>query len=473
MGKMTRNSQMKKNWLFPALAIGAAVMLSACGDDPSSPTPAPVPPASSAVVPVPTSSAGGSGTVQTPYGTLPTTADPNAAYTWYGVWKGIYYKTLPEEAALYPTLANDWNVVFGNYIAAGMYPARIVWDTQNDSYCLIDECTNGYKKRGCTVSEGIGYGMLLAFFMGDMDALNSLWYYSKGYREYQAGPNLTPWKVGTYSYESLVMPANASSATDADLDIATALILAYYKTGNEVYLSDALLIAGSIWQYEISPTGLIYSGNMATWKKDGSAYNPSYFSPIALRLFALVDKSHDWTGVLNTMYNYMLGVQAKGPGLLPDWSDANGNAVDPKNGSAPFTYYRFFHEAVRVPWRIAWDYYWTQDPRALQLLKGMNDFIVGKTNGNPDNLPTTAGAMIYSAVTGMPDSTLKSANLQPHFHGAWCLTGMGVNQAWVSACTQAFNQKTISGFSYFPHILMTMFGELLNGYFIKPELLPL
>jgi hypothetical protein len=50
---------------------------------------------------------------------------------------------------------------------------------------------------------------------------------------------------------------------------------------------------------------------------------------------------------------------------------------------------------------------------------------------------------------------------------------MGVNQAWVSACTQAFNQKTISGFSYFPHILMTMFGELLNGYFIKPDVLPL
>ena len=88
-------------------------------------------------------------------------------------------------------------------------------------------------------------------------------------------------------------------------------------------------------------------------------------------------------------------------------------------------------------------------------------------------LSSEAGMHIYSAVTGMPDSTLKKENLQPHFHGAWCLTGMGGNQAWLDACTADFNTKTISGFSYFPHILMTMYSELLNGLFVKPATLPL
>ena len=102
----------------------------------------------------------------------------------------------------------------------------------------------------------------------------------------------------------------------------------------------------------------------------------------------------------------------------------------------------------------------------------MNNFITAKTGGNPAMLSSEAGMHIYSAVTGMSDSTLKKENLQPHFHGAWCLTGMGGNQAWLDACTADFNTKTISGFSYFPHILMTMYGELLNGLFVKPATLP-
>ena len=467
--------KMNKRLFFVSLAFGAAAMLSACGGDEGD-TPQDVivtPPTSYAV---PASSAavdpGIGGVPQSPYGILPTTANANSAMTWYTLWKATYYKTYAQEAALYPILASDWTAVFGTYVANGMYPARIIWDTQSDSYCVIDESQDSYKKRGCTVSEGIGYGMLITLFANDMEAFNSLWYYNKGFREYQ-GSNLMPWKVGTFSYESLSVPSNASSATDADLDIATSLILAYYKTGNTMYLNDALLIATAIWDHEISPTGLIYSGNMATWKKDGSAYNPSYFSPIALKLFALVDNAHNWTNVLNTMYTYMQTVQAAGPGLFPDWSDASGKAVDPKNGSATKTYWRFFHEAVRVPWRIAWDYYWTQDPRALQMLTGMNTFISGKTSGNPANLTAEAGKHIYSAVTGMPDSTLKSENLQPHFHGAWCLTGMAGNQAWLDGCTTEFNTRTITNFSYFPHILMTMYSELLNGLFVKPALLPL
>lgn len=459
--------EMSKKLLFPALAAGAALMLSACGggsgDDPSPVTP----PMSSAVTPVPTSSATTNPTTQT-YGILATTANQNAALNWYATWKATYYKSYVEESQLYPILASDWTAVFGTYVASGMYPARIIWDTQNDSYCVIDECNNNYKKRGCTVSEGIGYGMLITLFAGDLEAFNSLWYYNKGYREYQ-NKNLMPWKTGTFSYESLSAPANSSSATDADLDIATSLVLAYYATGNVAYLNDALLVITAIWDNEISPTGMIYSGDMATWKQATSAYNLSYFSPIAIKLFALVDQNHPWKNVLDKMYEYMLAVQAAGTGVFPDWTDVNGAAVNPKNGSADKTYWQFFHESVRIPWRIAWDYYWTQDTRALQVLTTLNNFISTKSSGDPANLQTT-GKVMYSAVAGMADGSTNS--LMPNWHGAWCLTGMGGNQAWLDKCVTAFNQSTMTGFSYFPHILMTMYSELLNGLFVKPSLLP-
>lgn len=471
---------MKSKWLMPAFVASAALVISACGGDSgSSPDPIPL----SSPTPVPTSSAGnggnggGNGAAQTPYAALPSTANLTVAQTWYNLWKATYYKTYQEEAALYPVLASDWGSVFGSFTAMGMYPARIVWDTSSDDYCVIDECTNSYKKRGCTVSEGVGYGMLLTLFAGDLEAYNALWVYNRGYRQYNGGGinNLMPWRTGTYSFESLGSAANASSATDADLDIATSLVIAHFMTGQPTsdYLNDALLVMASIWDAEISPTLMIYSGNTPSWKTANAAYNLSYFSPVALKLFALVDPSHDWTGVLNKMYEYMIAVQNAGTGVFPDWSDANGAPIDPKNGSATKTYWRFHHEAVRIPWRIAWDYYWTQDPRALQVLKGMNDFIVNKTAGSPDKLTETAGAHIYSAVPSMPDSTLKKANLQSHWHGAWCLTGMGANQAWMDACTASFNLNTINGFSYFPHILTTMYGELLNGLFVKPAALPL
>ncbi|MCQ2121831.1 MAG: glycosyl hydrolase family 8 [Fibrobacter sp.] len=458
--------------LSAALPFGVALGMSACGsDDASSPIvpPAPVPPSPSVGDPTPTVPPPSTQT----YGILPTTANAVVAMGWYEQWKATYFKTYQEEASKYPSapVTMDWNAVFGPYLAAGLMPGRVVWDANDDAYCLIEGATDSYKKRGCTVSEGIGYGMLLSYFASDYNTLNALWTYNKGYRSYLGTSNLMPWKMGTYSYESLTSAANTSSVTDADLDIATSLILTYYATGVVEYLNDALLIVNDMWDKEISPTKLIYSGDTPTWKRETSAYNLSYFSPVALKLFDMVDPNpaHDWTGVLNTMYDFMLAVQAAGTGVFPDWVDYTGKAINPNNHSADKTYWMFHQESVRIPWRIAWDYYWTQDPRAAQVLNTLNAFIAGKTAGDPANLET-AGRIQYSAVPGMEDG-LPNKNLLVHWQGAWCLTGMAGQQAWLDNCTAIFNTRTISGFNYFPHILQTMYGELLNGLFKKPAAL--
>lgn len=464
-----------KKLLTAALPLGIAFGLSACSSEettspviPDTPTPVPassaaaVDPNAGIVTPVPSAKT---------YGILPAVANATGAMTWYNLWKATYFKTYEEESAKYPTAAvsMDWAGVFAPYLAAGLMPGRVVWDTSNDSYCVIEGATDNYKKRGCTVSEGVGYGMLLSYFAGDYSTLNSLWTYNRGYRAYQGTSNLMPWRTGTYSYESLTSAANSSSATDADLDIATSLILTYYATGSEAYKADALLIINDLWDKEISPTYMIYSGDTPTWKKETSAYNLSYFSPVALKLFALIDPSHAWTKVLDTMYSFMMNVQAAGTGVFPDWVDQNGTAINPNNHSADKTYWMFHQESVRIPWRIAWDYYWTQDTRAAQVLNTLNSFISAKTGGDPANLET-AGAVMYSAVAGLADGAVNS--LHPHWHGAWCLTGMAGNQAWLDACTASFNTRTIANFNYFPHILQTMYGELLNGLFVKPANLP-
>ena len=401
-------------------------------------------------------------------GVFPTTADASLPSSLYTTWKDFHYITLEDEAARYPTWGADFNEVFGSYTAQGLKAARVIWSVYNSAYCQIDEASgSNMYKRGCTVSEGIGYGMLITLFAGDLEAFNRLWIYSKAFRNtpYASGRGLMPWLTSAFSWD---IPDDAS-ATDADLDIATSLILAYYKTSKQEYLTDALTLISALWEYEVNKSNyLLYSGDTpGTWQGANPSYNLSYFSPVALRLFALVDPSHDWTAVLNAQYAYMMNVQAAGTGVFPDWSDGSGNAINPPNNSATNTYWTFNKESVRIPWRIAWDYYWFSDERAAGVLNTLNQFIIVKSSGDPAQIP----AVNYSWNLSV-GADIAGQSLPVQWLAAWCATGMAGNSSeWLNSCTTLLNSKAMqtSASSYFPNILQMMYSQLLNGFYTKPS----
>ena len=503
----------RKHILLPVL-VGSAFFLGACGDDESAPVfpvipssatvpvpessaavPVPessaevLPPASSAVVPVPESSAAvpppASSAVEPPpassasapnpvnYAPLATSVNAAKAAEVYALWKGYHFVTKETEATYYASLASD----FGDVFPAAYEPAgRVVWSAQSGYYkaaCSVQDATiSTMKLRGCSVSEGIGYGMLLVYFNNDIDAFNRLWNYTRAFRAYN-NVKLMPWITISFYWESV----DNTSATDADLDIATSLILMHYKmkaAGNadaaNAYLADALTFVNAMWEKEVNPsTLLIYSGDDARWKTANAAYNLSYFSPVAIRLFAAVDPGHNWQGVLDATYAYMKKVQDAGTGVFPDWSDANGNAIDPDNGSAKSTYWLFNKESVRIPWRIAWDYYWYQDTRAGAILTKLNEFISKKASGNPDDDALTVS---YSWNLSVGKDNTSSTMVSNHWYGAWCVTGIAGNSTWLNKCTTSLNkkQKMLSNgpTSYFIDILTTMYSGLLNGLFVRP-----
>ena len=444
-----------------AFALCAAFGLSACST--SSSTSA-SPENSSASTQ--TSSAGGGGASTS--GILPATANPTYTAALYDTWKAFHYITLEDEATRYPTWGAEFSTVFGAYTAQGLGAARVIWSTFNSASCMIAEASgSNMYKRGCTVSEGIGYGMLITLFQGDWDAFNRLWIYSQAYRNsaYASGRGLMPWLTASFSWD---IP-DESSATDADLDIATSLILAYYMSGNTAYLNDALTLIAALWNNEVNLSNhLLYSGDTPTWKAAANpSYNLSYFSPVALRLFALVDKNHDWTSVLNAQYTYMLNVQAAGTGVFPDWSDGSGNAINPPNNSAKTTYWTFNKESVRIPWRIAWDYYWFADERAASVLNTLNNFIMAKSNNDPLSIP----AVNYSWNLSV-GADIQGQNLPTQWQAAWCATGMAGNSMdWLNTCTNVLNAMVMqtSASSYFPNILQMMYSQLLNGMYVKPS----
>ena len=496
-----------KKFLTPMmapLALSLAFGLAACGDDSSSGTPDPVvdptldpgttiptdpgtttptdPGTTTPTDPGTTTPTDPGTTTPTDPGTTTPTTNPGTAWTSpvalatsanpaysanvYGLWKPSHFATLEDELIYYSSSAADFAEIFtAQYLPAG----RVLWSNQNTGYykqsCLNkDSDVASMKYRGCTVSEGVGYGMLLTYFNGDDDAFVRIWNYSRAFRDYY-GVDLTPWI--TFSFAKKV---DYTSATDADLDIATSLILMYYKTGSVAYLTDAQRIMKAIWDYEINKTSLlIYSGDDDMWQGDDPVYNLSYFSPVALRLFAKVDTdpSHNWTGVLDAMYTYMTTVQNAGTGVFPDWSNSAGVAVDPDNGSAAKTYWTFNKESVRIPWRIAWDYYWFQDERALAILTKLNTFISGKSGGDPSS---TALMVNYSWDPAKSDAASTGTATPSHWLGAWCVTGFGSNPTWVTACTDLFNTRAPAntGSSYFTDILMGIYSALLNGNFVRP-----
>ena len=479
-----------KKILLPVL-MGSAFFLGACGgdDSPSSPinnsTPSsaiiPLPTSStvlpglsSAIVPVPTSSTpvpASSAVIPGPvaYPTLAGSVNMAYAMNQYAVWKSYHFVNEEDEIATYPSIAGDYNVVFpATYVPAG----RVIWSSQSGYYrqsCSVMDATNATMKlRACTVSEGLGYGMLLAYVNNDLDAFNRMWNYTRAYRAYH-NIKLMPWITYSFHYTEV----DNSSATDADEDIATALILMYYKTGLQDYLADALTFVNAIWEKEVnSATLLIYSGDTDLWKGANPAYNLSYFSPVAIRLFAMVDPAHNWQGVLDAMYAYMQLVQSMGTGVFPDWSDATGNAVNPPNGAAgsgegSWTWFTFNKEAVRIPWRIAWDYYWFQDMRAMQILSKLNEFIVDKAKGNPED---KALSVNYSWNLAVGADNTRNTAVPPQWYAAWCATGIVGNSNWLNACTTGINAKLPSNStsSYFSDILLVMYSSLLNGLFIRP-----
>ena len=473
-------------WTLPL-----ALTLAACGGDSSTSSPEVDPSnpdqSSNSVVPdsnpnpdnggVASSASEGGQTVSAV--ALPAGAGVAAADAMYATWKNRWIMTLDEEKAGGSTLDystfTDANAtgIMTSKIGKVVTPARVVWDGGGDyeGKCVIEGMTSWgtrnftpalAKKLGCTVSEGIGYGMLLAAIHSDWDLFDALWAYNLIARS-TAASGLMPWMYRSFTGLPKISGAS-TSALDADIDVATSLAIAGLKTGNANYTADAIAVASLIFEKGINPANLLIRPGHTWMNKD--VYNLSYFSPAALKLFALIDPGHDWNAVLAANYTYMSQIQDNGCGLFPDWSNAAGEPVDPKNNSAATTYMLFDKESVRIPWRIAWDMYWNQDPTAQKILMGMANFITTATANNPAALPITS----YDYKTG----TLSSSNAKGvHYTGEYCLMGMGVNQPWLDACYQTFAASVPAapaGYSgtYFEEILMNLFGSLMNGKFVKP-----
>jgi endoglucanase len=227
-----------------------------------------------------------------------------------------------------------------------------------------------------TTSEGQSYAMLRAFWLRDKVTFDKVYKWSKDNLQIPRGDHLFSWKWGQRA--DLTWGAlDKTSASDADQDIALALLLAYREWKDPVYLEDARLILNDIWERLTVnlPIGrVLLPGD---WPQKGREYqiNPSYFSPYAYRVFTEMDPDHDWTVLIDSSYEILARAIAQTETHLPpDWvmlsadNDEVGLYQEAADDRSDFGY-----EAIRIYWRVGMDSLLNPlEKRATSFLKTRN-----------------------------------------------------------------------------------------------------
>jgi len=379
------------------------------------------------------------------YAALPNNKNSDKVQEMYNQWISTYYITYENDPAM-----------------EGLLPPLDAPGTAR-----IKATFNNYNDGSRTCSEAIGYGMILTALMEDWDKFNKLLAYSKLWRYSINGVQTALMRWNMRSFAS----SEGGSATDADIDILSSLVIAYKKSGNQDYLNEALAIGASIYDYEVDISSrLVLPAANNERMGNGSLFNISYISLPALKMMADYDRSgRDWATVLESNLSYMERVQTNGDGLWPDWSGPSGNPANPDNGSSDClpnnstcsirSHEAYYKEAPRIPWRIAWYYHWYGDSRAKAMLdKGMA-FLQGKS------VATSQDVRNFYSYTGGLQGTIAGGAM------AWtslCALGMGnaANQAWLNSCNErmvGFYNPVVT--SYYPASLQIIYAMLFNGRF--------
>jgi hypothetical protein len=223
----------------------------------------------------------------------------------------------------------------------------------------------------CTVSEGIGYGMILSVYMNDQALFDDLWQYEQ---QFLTSHKLMNWQI---SPTGTVM--GTGSATDGDEDMAWALLMADKQWGTSpklgAYINVATTQIQNIWAGEVLVNNQGTLPNLGDGWQGGAGFNNlnvSYFAPSYYRAFAKVDTAHNWAAAIDTSYSVIMGqlTAANGNqsnGLVPGFSTSVG--TQSSQGSFSYQY-----DACRTPFRVGLDWCFNGEPRAKTYLALTSSF---------------------------------------------------------------------------------------------------
>lgn len=244
-----------------------------------------------------------------------------------------------------------------------------------------------------SVSEGQGYAMLIVAHMAGHDP-DAQKIFDGLYRFYRDHPSqhdslLMAWR----QLSGCASSNDPNSATDGDIDIAEALLLADRQWGNTTginYRYAARQMMAAIRVREVHPTTDL--PQMGDWvhpdyPAEFDAARMSDLVPQHFRTFLAVSGDQGWRRSLDASYALLDEAQrtlAPDTGLVPDFViDAlDGTAAAPPNFVGDSRDGIYGPNACRMPWRVATDFLLNGEPRAKAVVGRLEDWVLRSTGGD-------------------------------------------------------------------------------------------
>jgi endo-1,4-beta-D-glucanase Y len=350
---------------------------------------------------------------------------------------GILPTNLPSGGTLGKSqdAANAYNTWKSNYVRACGSQYRVLFDDGSS-----------------TVSEGIGYGMLLAAYAADKPLFDGLWAYYKANAD---GNGLMNWKIG-----GCTGATGTYGATDADEDAAMALIVAACQwPSGTTYSSDATNLISAINRCEIdiksTNPGQISNGDgwISCGASSNTCRNPSYMAPAYFKAFAAFVPSiaSALNNVVTSCYTIVNNNANSSTGLVSNWSDQNGT---PNTCNGPLLY---GYESCRNPWRMAVDALWNNDARAATICSKVAGYVQGIGAG------AIAGPVAMSGGTGQYHNATFVSTFACGISGAGSGYQSLLNNMYLETV-----KVTDSPPAYFGNTLRCLSLFVLSGNFWKP-----
>ncbi len=249
--------------------------------------------------------------------------------------------------------------------------------------------------RSRTVSEGQGYGMIIAAVMAGHDPeaqaiFDGLWRFARRYPS-----AIDPRLMG---YQVPAQPDTNHSAFDGDADIAYALLLADAQWGSRGaidYRNEALTVIAGVLASTIGPRS--HLPMLGDWVRvDDQIYNQytprsSDFMPGHFRTFARMTGNPTWFEVLNACQAVITSLQTNYSaysGLLPDFIVPT-SPTDKTPKPAPPNFLEnaadgdYFYNAGRDPWRLGTDALLNGDPISMTQTRKITQWARVAHDGNP------------------------------------------------------------------------------------------
>jgi len=288
---------------------------------------------------------------------------------------------------------------------------------------------------GKTVSEAMGYGMLITVYMAGADpaaktCFDGLNRFRKWYPS-DINPALMCWQIPASEADTA-----DDCATDGDLDMALALLLAYHQWGETNYLTEATNLINAIGTYLVRGD---FSLRLGDWNSSSGQTRLSDFMPAHCRSFYLATGNALWTNAEAKCYSILEQLQtnsAPATGLFPDFSVVTNNVwmpAAPNFLESPHDG-EFYYNSCRTPWRIGWAASLNNDDRPRRILSRFMSWTVSH-HAAPGNF--RAGYKLdRSSFTGNNYDT--ACFISPTGVAAMTTT----NQAWLNATfTYAKNKQ--------------------------------